>query len=648
MANESQNEHEINRRIACFSCRGSRHACDRRVPCGRCKAKGFECTYPDSAPSLRELQEAANELQKRVTCLQIQSDDIALAPSALGVTGFAIHPCLKCNHDLQHCDFKKPSCERCVENGYTCEYVPLEPKVNHLAQAVSTMNKVLDDWQHSMLVVPKRDKAYASAMATVAWKIISMPQGLSIETNVTSFPKLTRWFEHFRQSVSSTAEKDMLLHYPSTFKKTLFNVWPSCISSDHDFPTDYPIDITDDLTDTLIDLYCRTPCCSAIRMPIIDTAELLKRYRDPDPSKRPLKVLIYAVCGMAARNAFQLHVWSKKSKHQLPHYNIGKALSMAYCLLGRNQLAECFDEPSMDACQAAILLSYCSYQNGYPGVIYIYEFITFTMANELGLYDTDRELTPRESLLVWLIYYFNTWTRILQGGTSISLQSSQFFPRSSRPPKPPSLSPTDSPEPDEDYYVLRTWSYLIELQVQRDAIMAELCKWRDDGDKSDVQSALFKMQQQLADIEQRIPPAWRDPFSAESSSFQQACMLQVLVAYHTNRILLHYPFLSPDHIHPNDHSSYASLCWTICLNSACTVVRAMEILAHQCSNPIVNFLFTNIVFVKALVYNPNDKLARRHLALSLQISKKSSTYAYDFERARVVVGFMEQVASQYL
>lgn len=468
-------------------------------------------------------------------------------------THFSVYPCSKCFKDLQQCDLTLPHCTRCEANNFTCEYSKTEPKANHVSQVLNTMNKVMDQWQES---IDKMAKDFAqktrdfSAKANhslkikpiqpFAWKITSTNKGLSVESSVSSYNDLSTLVEQFKRSMniipnktapeilmakresspySDISESPLELDDTSsiTSSSISYATWNTWAHPTHAMPQDHPIEISQDLTDNLIELFCRTPCCSAIRIPTIDSADFLARYKNPDSAQRPATVLVYAVCAMAARNAFQLHVWAKQPAFEPPQYNMGKSLSMAYALRGRELLAECFDEPSLDHCQAAYILSYSNHQNGFPSGIYAYDWIAHTMAQHLGLYSSDRDLTQRERMLVWNLYHCNTWHRVLQGdSSSTSGEDSPLYPKCPLPDLPvrPSdhqlLSPTPSAEVI-NYYTQSVSVYVMELQLLREQAMARLVT-AHELDKTDIAlpQDLLAMQHQLALFYQRLPPDWRN------------------------------------------------------------------------------------------------------------------------------------------
>lgn len=640
-------------------------------------------------------------------------------------SSFSVYPCSKCYKDLQQCDLMLPQCSRCQANNFECVYMKTEPKANHVSQVLTTMNKVMDQWQESLDRMAKdfaqktRDFSQRAnnsfkmkPLQPFAWKITSTGRGLSVESNVSSYNDLSKLVDQFkrslhisprdqppddeqnrkspalsdeRQRIAQSVELDdtSSIHTSSSFSFAVWNSWSHPLA--HALPQDYPIDISDELTDNLIDLYCRSPCCSAIRLPILDTTEFLARYHDPCEENRPPKVLVYAICAMAARNAFQLHVWNRRPAHETPNYNMGKALSLAYALKARELLADCFDEPTMDNCLAAFFLSYCNHQNGYAGVIYIYEWIAYSMAREMGLYDEGRELTEQECKLVWCLYYFNTWYRVLQGGSSASVESSQFYPRCPLPPPPPKpkVDSLDPPPPElVEYYVWSTWYYLIKLQLLRHDVMSRLVAAQQSTSKNDTDLPLdlLAMQDRLEEFYASLPDEWRNPpelsttttttqqnasccssgggmlgleesstenrkhYQVDMSGFICFCILNVHIYYNINKILLYQAFFPSDHL---PTSPFSVQCLYTCVDAAYSITQTLEFMSRQyneCNVPLLGFLFANIVYTKLLNYNDEkcQEFGRRSLQLSVEISKASVTYKYDFEMARSLVAVMEQ------
>jgi hypothetical protein len=619
---------------------------------------------------------------------------------------FSVYPCTKCFKDLQQCDLALPKCSRCEANNFECGFKKTEPKANHVSQVLNTMNKVMDQWQDSIDRMAKdfaqktRDLSARAnhslkikPMPQTAWKITTTKKGLSVESNVNSYNDFSTLVDQFKRSMTiskkpntpqtnnntTNASVEPTLEFDDTrsiHTNSSFAVWNSWAHPTHAMPQDYPVDISQELTDNLVDLYCRTPCCSSIRLPIIDTNEFLLRYRDPDPAKRPSTVLIYAVCAMAARNAFQLHVWSKRPSCDAPQYNMGKALSVAYCLRGRELLADCFDEPTLGNCQAAFLLSYCNYQNGYPGVIYFYEWIAYTMAQELGLYNPHRKLTRYESMLIWSIYYCNAWYKVLQGsdGSASSGLSQCRPPLSTIPLTLPAVKINS--ENDEsavvDYYVWNSWVYMINLQVMREQSLVALVSLQGNPD---LPQELLSMQSTLEEFHSNLPLEWQSMasvdtidmlshinspesccsstnnaeadthYSVDIKSFARYCVNLVSLHYSMNQIILHQPFV-PMYRVPCTLMSIQSL--ETSLKAANNITSIFEIMAQQkeeCHVPLIGFLFANIVYRKLLSYTTDDyyyETGRIGLLNSIDISKSSINYIYDFELARTFVNLMEQ------
>ncbi|KAI7906780.1 uncharacterized protein BX663DRAFT_497563 [Cokeromyces recurvatus] len=635
-------------------------------------------------------------------------------PPVVSTSSFSVYPCNKCYKDLQQCDLTLPSCSRCANNNFECIYTKTEPKANHVSQVLNTMNKVMDQWQDSIDKMAKDfaqktrdfgqrvDQSFKKKpLPPFAWKITSTNKGLSVESNVNSFNDLSKLVDQFKRTMHitprdpETADTDMIdderhriaqgveiddassIHTSSGFSFGVWNAWSHPTNA---IPEDYPVDINQELTDSLVELYCRTPCCSAIRLPIIDTTEFLARYKSTDAERRPSKVLIYAVCAMAARNAFQMHVWSKRPAHETPHYNMGKALSMAYCLKGREELAECFDRPTIDNCQAAFLLSYCNHQNGYPGVIYVYDWIAFTMAQELGLYDSGRVLDTREGILVWGLYYFNTWYRVLQGVSNSYAELGQIHPSCPLPPPQPKpkldyMDIDDMIEPPQemiDYYVYTEWYCLIQLQILRHDCMSRLLSAQAAGKHDTTLSAdLLAMQDRLQAFYDKLPAEWKNPdlesialdqmaactpepfyhgneqqqyYHVDIHEFARFCILSVHVYYNINKILLYQAFFPTDHA-PTSPFSLQSL--YTCIDAAYAITQTLDIMVKhhdECNIPLLGFLFANMVYIKLLNYNDDQyqEFARRCLEQSINVSKMSKAYLYDFEMTRNLVNVMEQ------
>lgn len=639
----------------------------------------------------------------------VSSSTIKTTTTVASTSSFSVYPCSKCYKDLQQCDLNLPSCSRCSENSFECVYTKTEPKANHVSQVLNTMNKVMDQWQDSIDKIAKDfaqktrdfgqrvDQSFKKKpLPPFAWKITTTNKGLSVESTVNSFNDLSTLVDQFKRSMHISPPEDE----PDDFIKTeiqrmvelddassintssdfSFGFFNSSSHPTHVSPDEYPVDISQELTDTLVELYCRTPCCSGIRLPIIDTTEFLARYQDKDPEKRPSIVLVYAVCAMAARNAFQMHIWGKKPLHEAPHYNMGKALSIAYCLKGREKLAECFDEPSLDNCQAAFLLSHCISQNGYPSVIYIYEWIAFTMAQELGLYDDGRILTTTESMIVWCLYYFNTWYRVLQGVSNASDESAQLLPKSILAPPPPkpevlNFMDIDSSEPPQElvnYYMYTEWYCMIQLQILRHEMMSRLLQAQTLGKQDTTLSVdLLSMQTKLQTFYDSLPFEWKSPdlesialdqmaagtpepwfggedqqhcYHVDIHEFARFCILNVHVYYNINKILLYQVFLPSDHM---PTSPFSNQCLNTCIDAAYAITQTLDIMVKhhdECNIPLLGFLFANMVYIKLLNYNnpQYQEFATRCLAQSLNISKMSKAFLYNFEMAQTLVSGMER------
>ncbi|KAG2205240.1 hypothetical protein INT47_009505, partial [Mucor saturninus] len=619
---------------------------------------------------------------------------------------FSVYPCTKCFKDLQQCDLTLPRCSRCEENNFECEFRKTEPKANHVSQVLTTMNTVMDQWQDSIDRMSKESSQRTRELSAKAsyslkvkpyqtkWNLTTGNKKLSLETNVNSCSDFSKLMDQLKQTINPqnndqhSASTDLanvpIMEFDSTsllHSTSGFDIWDAWSSSVRAMPQDYPIDISQELTDNLIELYCRTPCCSSTRIPIIDTSDFLLRYRSPDPKKRPEKVLIYAVCAMAARNAFQMHVWSKRPSSQAPQYNMGKALSVAYSLRGREELSDCFDEPTFERCQGAFLLSYCNYQNGYTSVIYYYEWFAYTMAVQIGLYDDKRELTQYESMLVWCIYYFNTWYKAIQGSTGGDQKGlSQCKPYCAIPNLIRRPDPTLSSELGEEhkeqvihYYVWNSWVYLINLQVLRDQSLARLISYQSNGrPDTSLPQDLLVMQETLKEFHQSLPIEWQSPHLENTNNKQSCCdpptlsqsttahlsedfqidvesfasySINIVHAYYSiNQIILYQAFVPMDRI---PGTAISIRCLDTSLNAAKSISQIFERMVQQkqeCHVPLMGFLFANIIYRKLLSY-PNDRyyeLGKFGLLQSLEISKSSVNYTYDCEMARTLVDVMEQ------
>ncbi|CAO3695436.1 unnamed protein product [Rhizopus stolonifer] len=618
-----------------------------------------------------------SDYSTRSTC----ADTIHLASS------FSIYPCHKCYKDLQPCDLTTPSCGRCFSTGNECVYQKTEPKANHVSQALNTMNKVMDHWQESIDKIAKDfaqktkdfgqkvDQSFKKKpLQPFSWKITTTKKGLTVESNVNSFNDLTTLVDQFKKAMYiSTPQQEQIdtpeilddvlampgneyvddtssIHTSSTFSFNLFNSAHPLV----DYENLAPVEITEELTDSLVHLYCNTPCCSSTRLPIVNPVKFLERYCDPE--KRPPKILVYAICATAARNAFQFHVSSVQDKE----YNIGKTISIIYCLKGRELLADCFDlEPTLDHCVAAFLLAYCHLQNGYTGILYIYEWITFTMAQELDLYKDDRELTQDENMLVWCLYYFNTWYKVFQGNSSSSVQ---IYPRS--PLQPPPSKPNTSeciPQDVINYYIYTEWYYLIQLQSLRQEITYRLLSVQPTGNKdASLSTDLIAFQERLSAFHETLPPEWKDmnvksEYSAHSIDIyllSKSCTLNVYIDYHINKVLLYQAFFPAEHF-PTTPSAIQSL--HICLESALiisqTIIAMITEHDNQCNIPLFGLMFANMVYIKLLNYpgdHPYKELVKKNLVQSIDTLKMSKPYIYDIDMSSSLLHIMEQDAIQAL
>ncbi|KAM3584244.1 hypothetical protein VKS41_003067 [Umbelopsis sp. WA50703] len=691
---------------ACYRCRGFRHACDRQKPtCSRCHRRGIACHYPEAAPTLKKLQKATETLGERLKKFgdRLKTADASGVQKGMGIslqklataspspeapvsaTAFSVYPCTKCFKDLQQCDLTAPTCQRCLDNGFECVYTKTVPKANHVSQVLMTMNKVVDQWQESLDKMAKdfaqktRDLGANMKMKQprrpFAWKITSTGRGLSMESSVNSFNDLSKLVDQFKRTMHITprdaAEDEeqeqampaelfddtSSIHTASDLGFALWNSWAA--HSNTSLPHDYALDISQQLIDSLIHLYARTPCCSQLRLSIINANDLLERYSKPE--KQVSDMLVFAVCAMAARNAFQLHVWNVRAKQE-PQQNMGKILSTAFCVKTRELLADCFDEPSLDTVQAAFIISYCNHFNGYSSANTIYDWVAFAMAQDMGLYDPNRQLSYEESMLVWSIYYHNTWYRVLQGGSSDTIQSSQFYPRIELPPADLGLSADPVVE-----HVNMAWHHLIKLQILRHDLMSRLVsaqKLQNQGTSPHLD--LFAMQDKLFEFYKGIPASWQNPnpllharpasvlaerlhnveehYENDLSELSSFCILNLHVHYNINKILLYQAFFPADHF---PTSPFALQCLCTCIEAAYAITQTLDVMVNHrndCNVPVLGFLFANTVYLRLLKY-PDERFrqfARHNLRRSIQVSRLSSAYLFDFELAQKLVFVMEQ------
>ncbi|ORE10245.1 hypothetical protein BCV72DRAFT_30398 [Rhizopus microsporus var. microsporus] len=613
--------------------------------------------------------------------LSAESDTVASTSS------FSVYPCLKCYKDLQPCDLTVPGCTRCSANGYECIYQKTEPKANHVSQVLNTMNKVMDQWQESIDKMAKDfaqktrdfgqkvDQSFKKKpIQPFSWKITTTNKGLSVESNVNSFNDLSKLVDQFKKIMHISTPRDELPTAPKVLDETVTIPGYECLddtSSIHTASTfsfsilnsahpltDHkglvPIEVTQELTDSLVELYCNTPCCNTVRLPIINTTEFLARYHDPE--KRPSQLLIYAVCASTARSAFQFHVWNRQQEE----YNMGRDISMAYCLKGRELLAEVFDdEPTLDHCVAVFLLAYCHMQNGYTGVLYIYEWIAYNMARGLGLFDEHRQLSQQESMLAWCLYYYNTWYKVFQGDSCSSIQ---FQPRSPLPPLPPKPNTLEcTPQDMVDYYIHTGWHYMIRSQILRQEMTSCLLSAQSSEKSNSVLTAnLVALQSKLDAFYDSLTPEWKklDINSKQTDEcpdlylLAKSCITNVHVDYHINKILLYQAFSPVDHF-PTTSTSLQAL--HTCLNSAHTITIIINNLVseqdNQCNVPFFGLVFANMVYIKLLSYHddhPYRELARQSLIQSLDTLKRSKAYIYDIDMSTNLLHVMEQDAMQVL
>lgn len=717
---------------ACYRCRGFRHACDRRKPtCSRCQRRAITCTYPEAAPTLKKLQKATETLGERlkkfgdrIKNIETMGRDLRCIPlqrtDSMSSSDFSIYPCSKCFKDLQACDLSMPNCGRCAKNGWECEYTRTEPKANHVSQVLTTMNKVVDSWQEALDKVGKdvaqtaRDFG-ASVNSMVkklpppkplpplppfkppfAWKITSTRMGLSMESNVSSYTDLSKLVDQFKRTLHlTTSQRDAGGSARVTTEEAnpanpvhrvvAFNIWNTWILhgsgkgnnyQHHSIPPDHHLDLSQQLTDNLILLFLRTPCCSSIRVPVIDTRAFHKQYHDVQ--NPPSKLLIYSICAMASRNAFQIHVWVTRPNSST--YNMGKALSMAYCKKGRDLFADCFDDPSIDNMKAALFLSYSHHQNDKANVIHIYEWIMYAMAQCLGLYDRSDRLTADECLLLWSMYYFHAWTNILTGSTT---NGKEFYPAAIPLPVPP---PMETLDPDE-FQVRTVWLHIIKLQIQRHNLVTSLSA-ASHVTNADVGSFHLNVASLYADLHEwhlALPSSWQEcvladhaePRKAADGGYESFCILWIHINYHINKILLNIPFFAADRMPDTAFTLQALI---TCLESARFITEVIDLMVtkrNDCNIPLLGYYFSNSVFAKLLgiampadtippsygaqsqphpphadantpppsprePHYPFRRFAQYYLLRSVVIARQSNSFMYDFELAQNYVSILEQ------
>ncbi|KAI9322698.1 hypothetical protein BX666DRAFT_2023145 [Dichotomocladium elegans] len=678
-----------------FSIWKNRHACDRKKPnCTPCGSRGLECVYPEAAPTLKELEMQAEKLAARIQGLEKSKRTSVFSewPSRL-IRHTALYPCQKCNQLQQPCDMRKPSCDRCKSYKIDCSYIDSErPKVYHISHAIAAMNNVIDAYElafkqdnhQRILKTPSLSSPFLSTRKSI-WTVASTPQGFTAYAHVSSYRELQMLINHIHENqpmenhivqrlgdsthqyiagsrpsdkhnndnkAARTAEAEAAAAAAAEAAEAArpdyllaFALWDEYTFNAQSLPHDYPIDVTSDLTDDLLALYCRTPCCSAARLPIIDTKEFMARHRNPDIGKRPSKVLTYAICAMAARNAFQVHVWSKGHSHASPRYNMGKALSVGYWLAARKLLAECFDEPSLDNCRSALLLSYASHQNGHTGTMYYYDWIAITMAKELGLFE-DSHHDYYDKMLAWSLYYWNVWMRVLCGGTA-----HVTCPQPSYSPPSPPININD-----DHYDVLSAWSLNFHLQAQRATIMASLVSAQDkDLNLPQLVELLQPQQEQLETFFRNLPDEWKSmeikPYqeqkqddhlqemmgTVDRGKLRCVCAFDVMVNYFINVIMVHFPFLQS---RMDSNMAHAEHCLRICMHAAQSITRAIEATPDCCYTPVIGLAFSNGVYNKIFQCTGSDWALQR-MQQSVDILKPSLQYVYDFDTTKSLARTME-------
>jgi hypothetical protein len=627
---------------------------------------------------------------------QAASEDV---PSDALVGNFSVYPCSKCYRDLQQCDLTFPSCSRCARNKFDCVYTKTEPKANHVSTVLNAMNRAVDQWHDffdgkSKWLAKKPQQRDLSTKTKpqppFTWKVYSKQnQGLSMESNVTSFTDLHKLLAQFAVSffsipksisdrASMIAEVDwqhMENNTESTSQQLVsaearqdlfpFAIWNAWAVSMHSLPQGYPIDTSEQLTNQLIELFCSTPCCSSSRFPCLDTDDFLKRYYDPE--NQPSKLLTYAICAMSARNAFQVHCWSGDSGFSAVHYTMGKALSTAYCVQAREIFSDCFDSPTLENIQGTFLLSYAMHQNGFFNGIYLYEWISFALAQDLGLYDSNRTLTRSENLSLWTIYYYNAWYKVLQGGACDAVHLNQYYP-TTQPVMPP--PPLTNPSSSQDI-IYNLWYHLIKLQVLRHDLMSRMVIAQEASRReAPFQLDLFNLQKQLFDSYATVPLEWQNPdpqtllhtserptlglhnaggkLSVNIDDLTGFCIINLHVHYNINKILLYQSFL-PASSAPTTPLSLQ--CLATCIQAANSITQCLDVMINKrkdCNLPILALVFANTIYLKLLTYNDArfQRFAKTSLQRSIKLAKSSSAYSYDFELCKRLVAIMETTVQE--
>lgn len=628
---------------------------------------------------------------------QAVSEDV---PSDALVGNFSVYPCSKCYRDLQQCDLTFPSCSRCARNKFECVYTKTEPKANHVSTVLNAMNRAVDQWHDffdgkSKWLAKKPNQRDISTkpkpQPPFTWKVYSkQDQGLSMESNVTSFTDLHKLLAQFAVSflsipksisdrASMVTEADWQHMENSNTESTSqqlvlgearqdlfpFAIWNAWSVSMHSLPQGYPIDTSEQLTNQLVELFCSTPCCSSTRFPCLDTDDFLKRYYDTE--NPPSQLLTYAICAMSARNAFQVHCWSGNSGFSAVHYTMGKALSTAYCVQAREIFSDCFDSPTLENIQGTFLLSYAMHQNGFFNGIYLYEWISFALAQDLGLYDSNRTLTRSENLTLWIIYYYNAWYKVLQGGACDAVHLNQYYPTSQPIMPPPPLTP---PSPSQDI-IYNLWYHLVKLQVLRHDLMSQIVIAQEASRReAPFQLDLFTLQKKLFDSYATVPLEWQNPdpqtllhtserptlglhdaggkLSVNIDDLTGFCIINLHVHYNINKILLYQTFL-PVSSAPTTPLSLQ--CLATCIQAANSITQCLDVMINKrkdCNLPILALVFANTIYLKLLTYNDArfQRFAKTSLQRSLKLAKSSSAYSYDFELCKRLVSIMEGTAQE--
>lgn len=288
------------------------------------------------------------------------------------------------------------------------------------------------------------------------------------------------------------------------------------------------------------------------------------------------------------------------------------------------------------------------------------------------MYDERHVHTTQESKLIWCLYYFNTWYRVLQVGTEQSIDGSQLYPNSPlpMPPAKPIQLDIHSAEPSYeliDYYVYSKWYYMIQLQILRHEVMTRILSAQSfvKQESPFTQDDMSMMQHKLEEFYNNLPEEWRNPdvenialcsdsaahldhkahyYHLDIHEFAMFCILTVRVYYHINKILLYQAFLPSDY---STTSAFSLDCLQKCTDAAYSITQTLDIMvkhSHDCNIPLMGLLFANMVYTKLLNYTDGQykEFAIRCLEQSINISKLSKAYLYDFDMARHIVSIMER------